>query len=430
MIHGSCEVGMELKIIKTEEEYKTALREIEGLMTADPPVGTPAGDRLELLALLVEKYEKERFPRALPDPVAAIQFRMEQQGLSQRDLVPYVGSRSKVSEILSHKRPLTLSMIRSLNRGLGIPAEALLQSPGASLPKDNEIEWQRFPLAAMKARGWISGSLQRLRDSAEEVMRDFLSPVAQEDLTPLLTSMKGRGFGLPRQTGGTLRLGTSDSYALIAWTVTVMRQAQKISLPAAYRHDSMKLSFLREVCRLSWSSHGPLLAKELLERNGIPLVIVEHLPGTHLDGMAIMLNTGQPIIGLTLRHDRIDNFWFVLMHELVHVWKHLGAKSKHFFDDLDIANTDDVEREADLLAMEALIPQKEWENSRARSRRSHEAARQLGESLRIHPAIVAGRIRAESRNFRILSKLVGHGEVRRLFESSIATPMNRVGTAI
>jgi HTH-type transcriptional regulator/antitoxin HigA len=116
-----------IKIIKSEPAYKAALAAIEKLIDLDPDVGTPEADRLELLALLVQDYESKTVKMTLPDPIAAIKFRMEQQNLTQQDLVPFIGSRSKVSEVLSRKRPLTLSMIRALHSGLGIPAKVLLQ---------------------------------------------------------------------------------------------------------------------------------------------------------------------------------------------------------------------------------------------------------------------------------------------------------------
>ncbi len=121
---------MATKLIKTKQDYKTAMARIDALMDAAP--GTPEGEELELLASLVESYEQNYFPIDLPDPIAAIRFRMDQQGLTQQDLVQYIGSRSKVSEILSGKRSLSLAMIRALNLGLGIPAEVLLQKKGAS----------------------------------------------------------------------------------------------------------------------------------------------------------------------------------------------------------------------------------------------------------------------------------------------------------
>jgi HTH-type transcriptional regulator/antitoxin HigA len=122
---------MTLKVIKTDKQYKSAMARIDEIFSARPR--TPEGDELELLLLLVEKYEEEVFPIDLPDPVTAIRFRMDQQGLKQKDLEPYIGSKSKVSEVLSGRRELSLTMIRKLVTGLGIPAEVLLRERGARL---------------------------------------------------------------------------------------------------------------------------------------------------------------------------------------------------------------------------------------------------------------------------------------------------------
>jgi HTH-type transcriptional regulator/antitoxin HigA len=116
---------IEIKPIRTEVDYETALAEIEQLFEAVP--GTPEGDRLEILTTLVEAYEERHYPIPLPDPIEAILYYLESRGLSRRDLEPYLGSRARVSEVLNRKRPLSLEMIRRLHSGLKIPAEVLIQ---------------------------------------------------------------------------------------------------------------------------------------------------------------------------------------------------------------------------------------------------------------------------------------------------------------
>ncbi len=113
------------EIIKTKSQYKAAMARVEQIFASKP--GTPAGNELELLLLLVEKYEEDAFPISRPHPVAAIRFRMDQQDLKPKDLVPLLGSKSKVSEVLSGRRPLSLAMIRNLVAELSIPADILLQ---------------------------------------------------------------------------------------------------------------------------------------------------------------------------------------------------------------------------------------------------------------------------------------------------------------
>lgn len=119
---------MDIKPVKSKRDYEAALRAIEALMTAGR--GTPEGDRLDVLATLVEAYEAKHFPLDLPDPVEAIKFVMEQRNLTVKDLVPFIGRPNRVYEILTHKRPLTMAMAWKLHRGLGIPAESLIKQAG------------------------------------------------------------------------------------------------------------------------------------------------------------------------------------------------------------------------------------------------------------------------------------------------------------
>src|SRR5580692_8600171 len=120
---------MNIAPIKTQRDYRNALTEIAGLMSAKR--NTPEGDRLDVLVTLVEAWERKRYRFDLPDPVEAIKYHMEQNGLQPRDLIPFIGSRNRVHEVLNRRRPLTLKMIWRLHRGLGIPAESLINGTGA-----------------------------------------------------------------------------------------------------------------------------------------------------------------------------------------------------------------------------------------------------------------------------------------------------------
>ncbi|MDQ6955875.1 MAG: hypothetical protein Q9M21_01635 [Mariprofundaceae bacterium] len=116
---------MNVKPIKTDANYRTALKEIESLMMAE--ADSPEGEKLDVLTTLIEAYEAKYYPIDMPDPIEAIKFEMEQQKLSINDLVPMIGRSNRVYEVLAHKRGLSLNMIRNLNKGLGIPAEVLIQ---------------------------------------------------------------------------------------------------------------------------------------------------------------------------------------------------------------------------------------------------------------------------------------------------------------
>ena len=118
---------MEIKPVKSKADYRAALKEIEALMAAESD--TPEGERLDVLVTLVEAYERKHYRLDLPDPVEAIRFRMEQKGMTPKDLVPMIGRINRVYEVLSRRRPLTLAMIHRLHRDLGIPAESLIKQP-------------------------------------------------------------------------------------------------------------------------------------------------------------------------------------------------------------------------------------------------------------------------------------------------------------
>ena len=116
---------MDIAPLKNRHDYRQALKEIETLMQARR--NTPEGDRLDVLVTLVEAWERKHYPLDLPDPVEAIKYHMEQNGLAPRDLIPFIGSRNRVHEVLNRRRPLTLKMIQRLHAGLRIPAESLLK---------------------------------------------------------------------------------------------------------------------------------------------------------------------------------------------------------------------------------------------------------------------------------------------------------------
>ena len=119
---------MQLKILKTEKDYDKALNRIDELMELNPKIGTKESDELEILVLLVENYEELNWNIETPDPIEDIKYRMEEMNLKQKDLIPYVGNKSKVSELLNRKISLSLTMVRNLSQALHIPVETLVKS--------------------------------------------------------------------------------------------------------------------------------------------------------------------------------------------------------------------------------------------------------------------------------------------------------------
>lgn len=399
------------KLIKTEGDYNLVLSRIEDLMDAE--ANTPEAEELELLSTLVELYEDEHYAMDTPEPIDAIKFRMEQLGLNQQGLVPFIGNKSKVSEILNKKRPLTLSMMQALHQNLGIPAEIFLQKTGKSFAKAiPHIEWRLFPLKEMLKRGWIH-PIKNLKNSDEEAIRLFIDNCCPNGETIEACF---------RESSGNRTNAKTDIYSLNSWCMRVMVLAQKNTLQKKFDHANFTSDSLREIAKLSFFDKGPLLAREFLEKHGIHLIIERHLPKTYLDGAALLLEDSTPVVGLTLRYDRIDNFWFCLLHELAHIILHLGKENQNLFvDDMNVRSfgrgkQNDIEDEADSLAIESLIPNKIWSTAAAKSNPTKKNVLELAEYLKIHPACIAGKVRFEQNNFKLLSKLVGSGQIRILFE--------------
>ena len=415
-----------IRAIRTDEDYESALERIQELLDLlsgeDGQIEDedhPARVELDVLSDLAEHFESKTAELGYPDPVAAIEFRMDQGGLTPRDLVPFIGSRAKVSEVLAGKRAITMPMARALHQHLGIPADVLLQQPGASMPAaEKDIEWTRFPLRAMVNAGWIP-NVPLIKDHAEEMVSELMRRAGATAPTAAMLYRKNDHRRINAK---------SDDYALQAWCWQVMAKARERMSISPYTPGSITPSFLRSVAQLSVDEDGPTKARDMLAQSGVGFEVVPHLPKTYLDGAALLLDDGRPVVGLTLRYDRIDHFWFTLLHEMAHVGLHLedGGEDTAFVDDLSLRDVnkgrgDLREEQADEMAEEALIPWEVWEDSLARQEPTPMRVMSLAHSLGVHPAIIAGRVRHEHGNYRLLTQFVGTGEVRWHFEDDRET---------
>ena len=396
---------MEAKVIRTEEQYHRYLEEVQSLMALGGALDAKQCDRLELLTVLLEAYENTKFPVEAPDPIDAILFRMEEKGLKRADLVPYFGTSSRVSEVLGRKRPLTVQMIRALSLGLGLSTDTLIGlATTESTERKGDIDWSKFPIREMTKRGWLESLTTKSKTAVEEVVKSFIAE-------------SGLQFGAAsfRRTLAGEANSPTTQYALYAWLARVIQKARaKKATLGVFDKSILSGGFLRELAQLSWSDRGPLLAVEYLEKHGIAVVIEPHLKGTLLDGAALNDIDGMPIVGMTLRHDRLDNFWFTLLHEVAHLWKHVGT-DEAFLDDLDTSSEDRREAEANRLAKEAFIPRMLWKRSDAFIAPSKESIDKLSRELKIHPSIIAGRLRRENGNYRVFGDLIGLNQVRSMF---------------
>jgi HTH-type transcriptional regulator / antitoxin HigA len=273
---------------------------------------------------------------------------------------------------------------------------------------DRDIDYLQFPLTQMYGRGWFNSlgiSLKEFKANAEEIVGDFVSSNISD---PVASAAKVR-----------VRSGSSvDWRALMAWQARVVYLASQMVPQKHFEVGYLNATWFSNLISLSRHNDGPRKARDFLMQSGIALVVEPHLEGTHLDGAVFWPKNSFPIIGVTLRYDRIDSFWFVLFHELAHLKMHLHQEANDsIFDDLD-ADSNGIESEADHFAGEALVPRKNWDLSLAKFLRTPDSVHLLADELDISVAIVAGKIRHESRNYYILSDLVGSGTVRRLFDEN------------
>lgn len=391
------------KILKTEADYDEALEQIEALLDAQP--GTPEMDQLELLSFLVGKYEDEHYPIDLPDPVDAIKFRMDQERLTRKDLIPYLGSQGKVSEVLNRKRPLSLTMIRKLHDGLGISAEVLLQKPGAHI-EIQKYASSDYPFTEMFNNNYFDSNITDLSDAkekSEELLENLFEELSQDHFK--IACRQGAGVD-------------NKKTALFAWYANIVKNKISDKL-CKFSTESINKEFVDKLVKLSVYKKGITLVKDELNRIGIHFVISERLSTTKLDGACFLATDKSPIIAMTLRYDRLDNFWFTLMHELGHLAKqHVTIESpKVIFDNTVDRRTEKsiTEDEADLFAKNCLIPDSIWKTNRQRLiNGAKQDIIKFAEKLEISPSIIAGRIRWETKNYRKHSKLIGQDLVRDL----------------
>lgn len=397
---------MQIKVIRNDEEHREAITRLDELMILDPAPETPEDEELRLLALVIDDYEKDRWPVDPVSPIDAISFRMEQMGLKQKDLVPYIGSAGKVSEVLSGKRSLTTDMIRALHARLEIPLHSLVMEEPSSYQTDMSKDPDNYPLKEMKKRGWIDIPRKASREITRKILQDFLAPLQAQPTG-----------ALARKTQHVRAGKASDPYALEAWTAAVLRKGTTVDVNAGFPWKELDTTFLGKVVRLSSREDGISQVARVLGEHGIRFTVLEHLPRTYLDGATIIPEGESPIVCLTLRHDRVDNFWFTLVHELAHVVLHHGKGLSVFYDNLEVTdNIDVLEKEADEAAGEALVPRWAWERSGLQSSHSTRAVELLAEEIGVAPEVVAGKVRRETGKYNILTSLVGKGEARKFFD--------------
>lgn len=376
-------------LISQFEELKSQVEEYQALKS-----GLVSVIEAETLENLPEILIKARIARRLSQRRMA-----ETLGLKEQQIQRYEAENYKSASLQR-----LAEVANALN--LKVSENAKLLSPTSrSLSVDaSDFPWDKFPIDEMYRRNWFkdfSGSHAAARANAEDLVRGFVQGVIPKP-APVFHRIHSRASS------------ETDRYSLFAWQCRVLWLA-KNELTANFTKGKIDQTWLEKLVRLSHFEDGPKRALHFLSQAGIRVVVEPHLSRTYLDGAALLTADGKPVIGLTIRYDRLDNFWFALFHEIIHVAKHLEKyQATIFFDDLD-SEPDEIEQEADKLAGEALIPDTIWETALPRYIRTVKSVIQMAEQLKIHPAIISGRIRMEANNYTILNELVGLGNVRRHF---------------
>ena len=378
----------------------------------------------------IEEYETLRGGTFTPPrltklsdlPVLLVQTRIA-RGWSQEKLADLTNTKVVTLQRYEENSYLgaSLSKLLEVAQALDIDTSDVLRhtygdSVGSSreIPSLNlrELDWGEFPVKEAFDRGWIQEKFVKNRTEAFKTW--FVESTGPYTLSALYR----------KQNNCTLH---ANEPSLLAWQARVLQIANHelngLALPE-FKGDDRWIKYLTSV---TTEPDGPMQVKELLREQGILFVIEPHLPQTYLDGATLQTHDGVPIIALTLRRDRLDYFWFTLFHELGHLHCHLFSRLNNGFIDLDVLREeklsdpsistvgDDLESEADKFASEWLIKSSAWETCLSRFSASHQAVLADAQRLNIHPSIIAGRIRYEQNNYKILNDLVGHGQLQRHF---------------
>lgn len=419
-------------MIYSERQYSVAQAELEKLKAALNGVVVQAGDsdawvrQIEADSLrsqiedieaelaeydlmksgqvsFAESFSLSELPRVLVHARIAL-------GLSQTDLAEKMKMKPQQIQRYEATNYMGASLARLIEVSdlLGVKiSESFVgnqQATGSVFAWNNteDVVWDRLPSKEMIKRKWFELSAGQ---SIQEAVRDFFLRAAGPHFVSAFHRKKVCSGNIPNQ------------YALLAWQARVLDLAKNEFEAGTIAEFELNDKWLGDLVRLTKRKDGPRRAKKLLAENGIALVIERHLPGSYLDGAAMLASFGVPVIGLTLRYDRLDNFWFVLFHELGHVFKHLYDGLRFDFFDEEGGNGDDrIESEADEFSLNTLIPQALWGQCLSRFALSEEAVKIDADNLGIDPSIIAGRIRKERGDYTILNNLIGLNTVRTQLE--------------
>ncbi|UYO41003.1 XRE family transcriptional regulator [Rhodopseudomonas palustris] len=338
---------------------------------------------------LGKKFIEARIAQNLTQKELAIRLGMKEQQVQRYEKEHYASaSLERVVEIAD-----ALGITTQLQLTFDKPNERYSPSP---LPSET---LSKLPVKEIRARGWLRSINPNItKANLASVLEAFIEPAFSKTGTSLLRQGKRKNADL-------------DEHALLAWKARVIWRARAEKPKEA--PNFRDLSWLKTFKEFTGQERGPALAVEYLKQKGILVLFERHLPKTHLDGAALLVDDRILTIALTLRHDRLDNFWFVLLHELGHIIQHRDSGLRQgFFDEDEAQPVDKLEREADEFAKNTLLPTELWLSSLIRFTQSSEQIVEFAKENRISAAIVAGWIRRERSDYSIFSDLIGQGKVK------------------
>ncbi|HLG83033.1 MAG TPA: helix-turn-helix domain-containing protein [Bradyrhizobium sp.] len=414
------------RITKGEaQRFRNALREFKEIdrlrQGLDPVIISAQRSSLEQqlkdLDSQIAEYEnlrsgrvKRLFPASIREMGQSLIEARISQGLSQRALAERLGMKEQQIQRYEQERYQTANLMRvaEVAEALHLDLVAFFESRNDSLQDKVApnlkagFDASRLPIKEMKKRGWLN----RMR-----LPEDITGPLSDIDFAAVFVSQSLSAQALHRQH---VRFDSNqDEYALLAWKAQVLHRARsivEIKPPPAFSEEGL----VSKLVELSTQKNGPVEAIRTLEQHGVITIFERHLPGTFLDGAAMLLNSETPVIGLTLRHDRLDNFWFTLMHELGHIFLHRDrGLQEGFFDEEGGSAVSGLEDEADDFAESAFIANEVWRKSFVRFTKVKDQVVLFAKERGISSAVVAGRIRRERKDWSLFSDLIGQGALRK-----------------
>lgn len=333
------------------------------------------------------------------------------QNWKQKDLARRLGLQEQAIQRWESDRyrSINLANYMKVARALSVELSAKFHSSEVSkwlLPPELRPAEVQKVLKHARAQGWFDGQDSDEEDAKKRLIRYVTEHVGRHGTPSLL------------RTGINIK-NHSEDWVLLSWKAHVTRRAESIIEKERLSYRPLDVTWLKQLAQLSAKDDGPLQAQALLKEHGIVLIVERNIPGMEVDGAAFLVEN-IPVIGLTVRRDALDNFWFTLMHEIAHVILHYRTGlASGFFDDVEHVEPDELEQEANKFASDLLVSEEVWSRSPARIAKTSTPIENLATQLGIAPAIIYGRIRFERKNYTLFSDKIGRSAVRKLFLAEV-----------